>query len=147
VEIRRQGQQHYYLQRTPLEQASYSFVNGAVAGMISAACTTPFDVIKTRQQTFAMQQAASTTTTTLAAVAACHHNGASVYEAAAPVVTTNTITRPKAYQQPTWSYLRHIAQNEGVSALWKGNQTRMLKVAPSCAIMISSYEFGKRMLE
>jgi solute carrier family 25 protein 39/40 len=34
-----------------------------------------------------------------------------------------------------------------VAGLWRGNQARMLKVAPACAIMISCYEFGKRVLE
>ena len=40
--------------------------------------------------------------------------------------------------------LRHIVATEGVSGLWKGWIPRTLKVAPSCAIMISSYEVGKR---
>jgi hypothetical protein len=44
----------------------------------------------------------------------------------------------------TFGHMRHIAQEEGIVGLWKGNVTRILKVAPACAIMISCYEFGKR---
>ncbi|PFH57429.1 hypothetical protein XA68_15089 [Ophiocordyceps unilateralis] len=40
--------------------------------------------------------------------------------------------------------LWHIFKTEGVSGLWKGWIPRTLKVAPACAIMISSYEVGKR---
>lgn len=40
-------------------------------------------------------------------------------------------------------HMQQIMKQEGVSGLWKGNTTRMVKVAPACAIMISVYEFGK----
>ncbi|KAF4595408.1 Mitochondrial carrier domain protein [Ophiocordyceps camponoti-floridani] len=40
--------------------------------------------------------------------------------------------------------LWHIFKTEGVQGLWKGWIPRTLKVAPACAIMISSYEVGKR---
>lgn len=42
-----------------------------------------------------------------------------------------------------FSLLRSIARNEGVSALFVGSVPRVLKVAPACAIMITSYETGK----
>jgi solute carrier family 25, member 39/40 len=90
------------------------FVNGAVGGMVAAALTTPFDVVKTRQQT---------------------------------VSTTSSSLQTVASQQATlWGQLCAIVQKEGIAALWAGNATRMLKVVPSCAIMISSYELGKRVL-
>ena len=41
-------------------------------------------------------------------------------------------------------FLWHIFKTEGASGLWKGWIPRTLKVAPACAIMISSYEVGKR---
>ncbi|KAK0746213.1 mitochondrial carrier domain-containing protein [Schizothecium vesticola] len=40
--------------------------------------------------------------------------------------------------------LWHIFQAEGLAGLFKGWIPRTLKVAPACAIMISSYEVGKR---
>ena len=41
--------------------------------------------------------------------------------------------------------LWHIFKAEGAPGLWRGWIPRTLKVAPACAIMISSYEVGKRM--
>ena len=109
------------------EQFGQSFVNGFIAGTISALCTTPFDVVKTRQQ------AATTTTTSATAPNGCRHNGAS------------PLQQPKQ-QLGTWRALQQVARTEGVAGLWRGNWARTAKVAPSCAIMISSYEVGKRLL-
>ncbi|CAB9502628.1 25 member 40 [Seminavis robusta] len=116
-----------------VQQAGISFLSGASAGMVAAACTTPFDVVKTRQQS------AILTTTAVEApaeLAACKHDGHVVYRAAPAEVSGRTI----------WSDLRAIYEMEGVNGLWRGNQTRMIKVAPSCAIMIMCYELGKSML-
>jgi solute carrier family 25, member 39/40 len=132
---------------SPSEQAMQAFVNGAVSGMIAACFTTPFDVLKTRQQQLAQQQQAVTEEAAVvasnaarAAAVSCSHDGAVVfYGGPNPPVTP-------APSPSTFGSLRQIASTEGVSALWRGNQARMLKVAPACAIMISSYELGKRIL-
>ena len=42
-------------------------------------------------------------------------------------------------------FLYHIFREEGVKGLFRGWAARCLKVAPACAIMISSYEVGKGM--
>lgn len=42
-------------------------------------------------------------------------------------------------------YMFHIIRNEGFPALFVGCVPRVLKVAPACAIMISSYEKGKKL--
>lgn len=42
-------------------------------------------------------------------------------------------------------FLWHIYCKEGMSGLFKGWAARCLKVAPACAIMISSYEVGKKL--
>ena len=126
---------------TPLQQAGQAFCNGAVAGMIAAACTTPFDVVKTRQQqvlNFDSSVAQSPTNMSSSTLkACCTHDGAVVYERGAVRGGSNG----------TFASLRKIAVEEGWEALWMGNQARMLKVAPACAIMLSCYEFGKRILE
>ena len=47
-----------------------------------------------------------------------------------------------------FGHMRRIIEEEGLRAgLWRGNWARMMKVAPGSAIMISSYESGKRLLE
>lgn len=94
-----------------------SFAAGAVSGAFASVVTMPFDVGKTRTQVF--KDSAQT-------VAA---NGEKVV---AP--ETQSMSR----------LLMHIVKTEGVAGLWKGWVPRTLKVAPSCAIMISSYEVGKR---
>lgn len=59
-------------------------------------------------------------------------------------MVTRAGTKNVAKNQGTFQHLRQIAQEEGFFAgLWKGNQTRMIKVAPGCALMISCYELGK----
>lgn len=122
---------------SPAEQAGQEFINGAVSGMIAATFTTPFDVIKTRQQT------ASSVAHQLevAFPPLCSHNGAIAYEHSSGRIAANTTT-----SRGTFESMRQIVACEGVKGLWTGNLARMLKVAPSCAIMISSYEFGKRIL-
>ncbi|KAF9386145.1 hypothetical protein BGX21_000877 [Mortierella sp. AD011] len=44
------------------------------------------------------------------------------------------------------SLMRAIVRDEGFRGLWRGLTARVAKVAPSCAIMISSYEIGKKAL-
>lgn len=59
-------------------------------------------------------------------------------------MVTRAGTKNVAKNQGTFQHLKQIAQEEGFFAgLWKGNQTRMIKVAPGCALMISCYELGK----
>ncbi|KAG0007406.1 hypothetical protein BGZ80_004689 [Entomortierella chlamydospora] len=44
------------------------------------------------------------------------------------------------------SLMKAIVRDEGYRGLWRGLTARVAKVAPSCAIMISSYEVGKKAL-
>ncbi|XP_013885098.1 mitochondrial glutathione transporter SLC25A40 [Austrofundulus limnaeus] len=43
----------------------------------------------------------------------------------------------------TFSVMRRIVAHDGFKGLFAGFFPRLVKVAPACAIMISSYEFGK----
>lgn len=45
---------------------------------------------------------------------------------------------------PMFNFLITIFKNEGIGALYSGIYPRIMKVAPACAIMISSYEIGKK---
>lgn len=95
-----------------------SFIAGALSGAVASVMTMPFDVGKTRQQVFkdARSSASDATTRALA---------------------------PEELSMPRFLY--HIFKQEGFAGLWRGWVPRTLKVAPACAIMISSYEVGKRM--
>jgi solute carrier family 25 protein 39/40 len=92
-----------------------SFVAGATSGAVASIVTTPFDVGKTRRQVFTDRTAAQTAEKGLA---------------------------PEERAMPR--FLWHILRTEGLSGLFTGWIPRTLKVAPACAIMISSYEVGKR---
>uniref|UniRef100_A0A8I3RUJ9 Mitochondrial glutathione transporter SLC25A39 n=2 Tax=Canis lupus familiaris TaxID=9615 RepID=A0A8I3RUJ9_CANLF len=51
------------------------------------------------------------------------------------------VTPPRA--DSTWLLLRRIRAESGTRGLFAGFLPRIIKAAPSCAIMISTYEFGK----
>ena len=91
-----------------------SFLCGATSGAFAAFCTTPFDVLKTRRQ--------------VARMATESGRGASA--SATPSLSTPRL-------------VLHVARQEGVGALFAGWVPRLVKVAPSCAVMIASYELGK----
>lgn len=94
-----------------------SFTAGATSGAVASMVTMPFDVGKTRTQVYRD----STKKT-----------AASAGQTLAP--------EERNMARLLW----HIFRNEGVAGLWTGWIPRTLKVAPACAIMISSYEVGKR---
>ncbi|KAF2747539.1 mitochondrial carrier [Sporormia fimetaria CBS 119925] len=98
-----------------------SFIAGAGSGAVAALVTTPFDVGKTRQQV-------------------SRHAGSSVKNGGAAAAQA---LRPEDRSMPR--FLWHIFQEQGMSGLFRGWAARCLKVAPACAIMISSYEVGKKM--
>jgi solute carrier family 25 protein 39/40 len=94
-----------------------SFIAGATSGAVAAFVTTPFDVGKTRQQV-------------------ARHMG----ETAKDIANS---TRPEDQSMPR--FLAHIYREQGMPGLFKGWAARCLKIAPACAIMISCYEFSKKM--
>lgn len=94
-----------------------SFIAGAGSGAIAALVTTPFDVGKTRQQI-------------------ARHSEEAVKKGVSG-------SRPEDKTMPR--FLWHIWKTEGTPGLFKGWAARCMKVAPACAIMISSYEIGKKM--
>ena len=107
-----------------------SFVAGAASGAVAAIVTTPFDVGKTRQQVLTHAEDTGGGSSNSASASATPRGG------------TMTI-RPEDRSMPRFLY--HIFQTEGLPGLFRGWAARCLKVAPACAIMISSYEIGKKM--
>ncbi|KAI1384058.1 mitochondrial carrier [Hypoxylon trugodes] len=94
-----------------------SFTAGAISGAVASTVTMPFDVGKTRTQVF-------------------RDSANNALPAADKALAPEN--------QPMMRFLLHIYSTEGLAGLWKGWLPRTLKIAPSCAIMISSYEVGKR---
>ncbi|KAJ2957279.1 hypothetical protein NQZ79_g6996 [Umbelopsis isabellina] len=91
-----------------------AFAAGAISGMIAAVLTTPFDVVKTRLQ----------------------------------VGSREDLILPNVERRMLNS-LKDILRAEGIRGLYRARSKipgcipRLAKIAPSCAIMISSYELGK----
>lgn len=101
-----------------------SFIAGAGSGAIAALATTPFDVGKTRQQTV-------------------RHKPKGAAGALDSARGTIPEVRPEDRSMPR--FIWHIFKTEGTAGLFKGWAARCMKVAPACAIMISTYEIGKKM--
>mmetsp|Transcript_7104 Transcript_7104/g.15318 ORF Transcript_7104/g.15318 Transcript_7104/m.15318 type:complete len:442 (-) Transcript_7104:24-1349(-) len=136
----------YHLDRgnniPPSLQAMHAFMSGAAAGAIAAAFTTPFDVVKTRRQMVSGQ------IETTIPVGTCDYSGCGTLSGS-QIFKDNRFSAVGygRVNLGTFGHMNQIIQHEGLSGLWKGNTTRMVKVAPACAIMISCYELGKRVFE
>ncbi|XP_074593019.1 mitochondrial glutathione transporter SLC25A40-like [Brevipalpus obovatus] len=92
-----------------------SFVSGAVAGSFAAIITLPFDVVKTHRQI---------------------EIGEALF---APKDSSINQKRAKS----TATIIKNLYQQRGLKSLFAGLSPRLIKVAPACAIMISTYECGK----
>jgi solute carrier family 25, member 39/40 len=101
-----------------LQTTLVSFACGAVSGSFAAALTTPFDVAKTRQQLI------------------LNH-----------VTPEKSRIETKGCPSTTWVQLKEIWREDKWRGLTRGMGPRVAKVAPACAIMIGSYEFGKSILK
>lgn len=93
-----------------------SFMGGSIAGIVAAIFTNPFDVGKTRMQVSLEEN---------------NHLGS--------LSKKDTKTKESIFK-----YISSIYKNEGFAALYVGLIPRCMKIAPACAIMISSYEMTKR---
>ncbi|KAJ3029693.1 UNVERIFIED_CONTAM: hypothetical protein HDU68_011409 [Siphonaria sp. JEL0065] len=98
-----------------------SFIAGATAGTFAAICTTPFDVAKTLQQVVHHDEPG------------CVHHPGCGHVGVKKLSMVNV--------------MRSIVTNDGIKGLFVGLSPRIAKIAPACAIMISSYELGKRFFE
>jgi solute carrier family 25 protein 39/40 len=99
-----------------------SFVSGAASGAVAAVATHPFDLVKTRRQI-------------------------QIYALDAPPAGARGAGAgaggPQQASARTFDVLRNIVRDEGLRGAFTGLTARVAKIAPACAIMISSYEFSK----
>ncbi|EAW06422.1 putative mitochondrial carrier protein [Aspergillus clavatus NRRL 1] len=133
IDLRKAAQAHHILPHSSssaspqhdLDNPTFfeTFLAGAVSGSLAAFVTTPFDVGKTRQQVFQYMG----------------DDGSSSIRGNA----AREALRPEQLSLP--KFLMHIFHEEGMAGLFRGWVARCLKVAPACAIMISTYELGKKM--
>lgn len=141
-------------QLTFWESYAVSFAAGTSAGALAAVVTTPFDVVKTLAQTAgpqAVPDAASALPhfceSSVSAACGCapEMRAAALQTCVHNTVDSKSGQRGGAPLQPgTVALLLRILRAQGVSGLFAGLPARVAKVAPACAIMISSYEAGKR---
>ncbi|CAF0804280.1 unnamed protein product [Adineta steineri] len=110
-----------YLVRSNIPVDSYAtFACGALAGGIAATLTTPADVAKTYRQI---------------------DLGRSKYSANNGCINcSSTLANQPIQSTRTLTILLHILRVEGPKGLFAGLVPRLLKVAPACAIMITSFE-------
>ena len=107
-----------------------AFLSAVVAGSIATIVTTPLDVVKTRRMTVRLSNSSTS-------------SSSSSIEKTANQKMINGRSSTSLF-----GHMRLIVKEEGiVHGLWRGNWARMIKVAPGMALMISSYELGKRLLE
>lgn len=112
---------HQQLHRQTIVTAA--FISGATSGIIAASLTHPFDLVKTRRQ-IDMYQSYTAPNNTNSSISSQTHKS----------------------MTSTYSIIKTIIHNEGISALWSGIVPRVLKIAPACSIMIGSYEATKTYL-
>ncbi|OWB69761.1 hypothetical protein B5S33_g4600 [[Candida] boidinii] len=110
-----------------------SFISGSLSGLAAALATNPFDVGKTRLQVTNnlkdLHSSSSSTPTPL-----------SSSSSSSSVSSINSKSKKKLSM---FRFMYDIFRNEGFMALYSGIVPRCLKIAPSCAIMISTYEVSK----
>ena len=101
-----------------------NLASGVFAGSCAAVATTPMDVV--------------------------YVNLAVRNQAGAKHTTNSTMTRQNAdgitVSRTTLAVLRDVARENGVQGLFKGVVPRVARVAPACAIVVSTYELLKAFL-
>lgn len=95
-----------------------SFIGGGLSGCAAAFITCPFDVIKTHQQ--------------------IEFGEKFLYSG-----NGNGINKKKK-MTGTFQTMRNIFRSNGIFGFYAGLTPRLFKVITACAVMISTYEFGKK---
>ena len=107
-----------------------NFGSGAVAGSFASTVTLPFDVIKTIKQ---IEMGEKDIMAVRPGTTRSYHS--------VPVNKVSSSLSGRSRSNITIA--QELIREQGVRGLFAGIIPRLLKVAPACAIMISSYEFCK----
>lgn len=110
----------------------FSFGAGFLSGAAASVISHPFDVLKTQRQVQEQVGGGGTRGSPLPA------DGASASSARGSIWSSNHAS--PAHSRSTLSALRELQQQK---LLFAGLAPRILRAAPACAIMISSYEYVK----
>lgn len=94
-----------------------SFVGGGLSGCIAAFVTCPFDVIKTHQQIEFGEKF---------------------------LYSGDGKSAGRKHMNGTLQTMKNIMKAGGIPGFYAGLTPRLLKVVMACAVMISTYEFGKQ---
>jgi len=130
---------HPHLHEHQHVSLSASFVAGGLAGAAATLLTMPLDVVKTR-----MQVAGVVSGVVSGPLLAPLHSAAGAAGAAGVGTPAGGAVGGGL---STAAMMARIARLEGPRALLAGTVPRLAKMAPSCAIMIASFEMGKRWIE
>ena len=125
-----------------------SFVAGGLAGAAATLLTMPLDVVKTRMQVGAAAQLPGVVAGAVSAPPVPRmHSAAGGGGGVVSVGGGGGVGGVGGGVLSTAAMVAHIARLEGPRALLAGVVPRLAKMAPSCAIMIASFETGKRWVE
>ncbi|XP_043862470.1 solute carrier family 25 member 40 isoform X1 [Drosophila santomea] len=119
---------------------SFSFAAGAISGSVAATITTPFDVVKTHEQIEFGEKFIFSGRPNVVQLAAT--NSRSSIDNGSVCITADNPPKQVATKSVAVR-LASIYRLGGVPAIFSGLGPRLFKVAPACAIMISSFEYGK----
>ena len=107
------------------ELAYVNLLSGTIGGTVAASITTPLDVVKTRIQTDIMQDEAKGSSTSRS--------------------QRVLFSRDRGVRQVA-AVMQRIATEEGAARLFDGAAARAARAAPSCAIVLTSYEILKAIM-
>jgi len=106
-----------------------NFGSGAIAGSVASTVTLPFDVIKTIKMIEMGEKD----------IMGVKPGTSRAY----PVPANKRVSSLSGRSRGNMTIAKELVREQGAKGLFAGLIPRLLKVAPACAIMISSYEFCK----